>query len=171
MSEESGTSKNRSGLRPVRTAGIIVVLLAAFLVFVGPRLLRKFEEPPVFGVSDILMGGATSDIVLVRGVVEREGRDQGYIFLRDLGGEDEIIVRGISMLPVVRVQTWGWFHAGQEIRLPVRITLDADGNLLLVEVRSRDGEDCRVGNVGGQPMGADSSAGLPPEVESPQGPE
>lgn len=172
MSEESGTSEGGSGLRPVRTAGILIVLLAAFLVFVGPRLMRKFEEPPVFGVSEILMGEATSDIVLVRGVVEREGRDQGYIFLRDLGGEEEIIVRGISMLPVVRVQTWGWFHAGQEVRLPVRITLDDAGNLLLREVRSRGEQDCRVGgNVGGQPLSADSSAGPPPEVESPQGPE
>jgi hypothetical protein len=171
MSEESGTSKDRSGLRPVRTAGVIIILVGAFLVFVGPRLMRKFEEPPVVDVADILRGEVTSDIVLVRGVVEREGRDQAHIFLRDLGGVDEIIVRGISMLPVVRVQSWGWFQAGQEIRLPVRITRDADDNLLLVEVRSRDEEDRRARDGGQRPEAADSSAGPPPEVDSPQGPE
>jgi len=171
VSAETATSKDRSGLRPLRTAGIIIVLLAAFLVFVGPRLMKKFEEPPVFGVSEILMGEATSDIVLVRGVVEKEGRDQGYLFLRDLGEEDELIVRGISMLPVVRVQTWGWFHAGQEVRLPVRITLDEDGNLLLVEVRSRDGEDCGARDGALRPGAVDSSAGSPPEAGSPRGPE
>ncbi len=171
MPEEPGTSEGRSGLRPVRAIGVIIVLVAAFFVFIGPRLLNKFEEPPVVDVSDILRGQVASDIVLVQGVVEKEGREQGYIFLGDLGDEGEIIVDGISMLPVVRVQSWAWFDAGQEVRLPVRITRDPDGNLLLVEVRRRGEEDHRAGNVGGQPLGADSSSGRPTEEESPRAPE
>jgi hypothetical protein len=163
MSEETGTSEDRSGHRPVRTIGVLIVLVAAFLIFVGPRLWRRFEEPPVVDVSDILRGEAPADLVMVRGIVEREGRHRGYIFLRDLGEQEEIIVGGISMLPVVRVQSWAWFNAGQEVRLPVRITEDADGNLLLVEVRRR-GE----GNRGlrcdeDRPDSADSSGGQPPE--------
>lgn len=155
----------------MRAAGAFIVLLAAVLLFVGPRLLRKFEEPPVVDVADILRGDVTSDVVMVRGIVEREGREQGYIFLRDLGDADEIIVGGISMLPVVRVRSWDWFHAGQEVRLPVRITRDPDGNLLLTEARSWGEEDCRAGNVGGRPLDEDSTAGGQPEPEEPQGTE
>jgi hypothetical protein len=170
MSEAAGTSEDRPGPRPVRIAGVIIVLVAVVLVFVGPRLIRKFEEPPVVDVSDILRGEVETDIVMVRGIVQRQGGKQGCIFLEDVGEADEIIVGDISMLPVVRVQSWAWFHTGQEVRLPVRITRDSDGNLLLVEVRGRGEQDRMVGSERGHPQPGDSSAG-PPEAESPREPE
>jgi hypothetical protein len=143
-------SKRPSSPGRVRTAGIVIVLAAVLLVFVGPRILRKFEEPPVVDVSDILRGDVEQDIVLIRGIVQSQGREQGYLFLGDLEETDEIVVEGISMLPVVRVHTWGWFHSGQEVRLPVRIERDEQGNILLVEVRRR-GEDRERRTPGAQP--------------------
>ena len=163
MSEETGTSEGGTRKGPVRAAGVIIVLLAALILLVGPRLFMKFEEPPVVDVSDILRGEVTSDIVMVRGIVQREGKEQGYIFLGDVGDAEEIVVGGISMLPVIRVRSWSWFDVGQQVRLPVRITRDEAGNLLLVETRRRGEQDCRVGNVGDRPLGADSSAGRPAE--------
>jgi hypothetical protein len=99
--------------------------------------MRKFEEPPVVDVCDILKGEVGSDIVMVRGIVQKQRSGQGYIFLADVEEEGEILVDGVYMMPVVRVQSWAWFHAGQEVRVPVHITKDPGGNLLLVEARGR----------------------------------
>jgi hypothetical protein len=151
MVDETGTSQAPQGRRPLRTIGIVVVLLAVVLIFMGPKLMRRFEEPPVVNVCDILRGEVDSDIVMVRGIVQRERSGQGYIFLGDVEERDEILVDGISMLPVARVQSWAWFNVGQEVRLPVLITQDADGNLLLVETRRRGERDCRVRDEGSAP--------------------
>jgi hypothetical protein len=156
--DEPGISEEARGGH-VRAAGVAIVLAIVLLVFLGPRLLRKFEEPPVVDVSDILMGDVESDIVMVRGIVQRERGEQGYIFLADVEEENEIIVDGISMLPVVRVQTWGWFYTDQQVRLPVRIDEDSAGNLLLVEVRRRGGGERRVSGDRSGPSDADTSAG------------
>ena len=157
-SRDTGRKLGRAG------TAIIIILVAVVLVFIGQRFFWKFEEPPVVDVSDILRGNVDTDIVLVRGIVQREGREQGYIFLGDVEEESELVVDGVSMLPVVRVQSWGWFQADQELRLPVRITADSSGNLLLVEVRGRGGGGCRrltgedsVSAVGDSSAGADTS--------------
>jgi hypothetical protein len=134
MAEESPQARRGRG---ARTAGIVIVLAAVAIVLLGPRLYKKFEEPPVVGVADILRGNVQSDIVMVRGIVQRERGEQGHIFLGDLDEQGEIVVDGISMLPVVRVESWAWFDAGQEVRLPVMISKDPNGNLLLIEVRRR----------------------------------
>ncbi|MGD9141688.1 MAG: hypothetical protein PVJ42_09125 [bacterium] len=125
------------GRRPIPTIGIIAVLVVVVLIFFGPRLLRKFEEYPPADVCDILRGDVEGDLVMVRGIVQRERSGQGYIFLGDVEEHGEILVDGIRMMPVIRVQSWAWFNTGDEVRLPVRITRDSDGNLLLVEARER----------------------------------
>jgi hypothetical protein len=170
MSGVSGAPGKAPGRRPVRTAGILIVLAVVVLVFFGPRLLREFEEPPVVDVCDILRGDVASDIVLVRGIVQRQRSGQGYIFLADVDEEGEIVVDGVQMLPVVRVQSWAWFNTGQEVRLPVRITTDSAGNLLLVEARGRGGGGVR--RMPDEAGGAADSAGsgqaesIPPDSGS-----
>lgn len=172
MSDASDVPQRVPGPRAVKTAGIVIVLVAVVLVFFGPRLMRKFEEPPVVDVCDILKGEVASDIVMVRGIVQRQRSGQGYIFLADVEEEDEIVVDGVYMLPVVRVQSWAWFDAGQEVRLPVRITEDAGGNLLLVEARGRGDrqrpcdEDGTAATTEGAPVDTGAShAGPDPDDE------
>jgi hypothetical protein len=148
------------GRRPIRTIGIIAVLVVVVLVFFGPRLLRKFEEYPHADVCDILRGEVEGDLVMVRGIVQRERSGQGYIFLGDVEEREEIVVDGISMMPVIRVQSWAWFNTGDEVRLPVRITRDSTGNLLLVEARPRRERAYRDMNEQGGPDSA--GGGLDP---------
>ncbi len=158
----SDASAGRLRGSPRRAAGIagaIVLLVTVLLVFFGPGLVRRFEEPPVVDVCDILRGEVEGDVVMVRGVVQRESAGQGYVFLGDVEEVDEIVVGGISMLPVVRVQSWAWFTTGQEVRLPVRITEDPEGGLLLVEVGGGGRGLRRTGHGRGVP--ADSSEAGP----------
>lgn len=159
MAQDENRASQGPGGGNVRTAGIVIVLAVVLLVFLGPKLFKEFEEPPVVDVSDILRGDVGSDIVMVRGIVQRERGEQGYIFLADVQEEDEIIVDGISMLPVVRVQTWGWFYTDQQVRLPVRIDEDSAGNLLLVEVRRRGGGGRPLNENRRRPSGADTTVG------------
>lgn len=157
MTEGDGAPPRVPGRRPIRAVGIIAVLVAVLLVFFGPRLMRKFEEYPHADVCDILRGEVEGDLVMVRGIVQRERSGQGYIFLGDVEEHGEIVVDGIQMMPVIRVQSWAWFDTGDEVRLPVCITRDSDGNLLLVEARERRERAYRA--LDGQ--GGPDSAGTP----------
>ena len=165
MTEADGAPPQAPGRRSIRATGIVAVLVAIVVIFLGPRLMRKFEEYPHADVCDILRGDVDGDLVMVRGIVQRERSGQGYIFLGDVEEQDEIVVDGINMMPVVRVQSWSWFNTGDEIRLPVRITRDSAGNLLLVEARERRerayrGLDRRGGrDSAGSPAGHGTDSG------------
>ena len=141
----------------LRTAAVVIVLVVVFFVFVWPELIGRFEEPDVVDVAEILRGEVEGDIVMVRGVVRGRGSQQGRIFLEDVNEYDEIMVDGISMLPVVEVQSWAWLDRGDEVMLPVRISRDSDGSLLLVEARRRGETSRRLGT--GPPGSADTGSG------------